>query len=226
MLDAAQEVENTLFDMQRQIAGNELRLEGELRVTTTDTLIVSLLGPHLSSFNRKHPHIVVDVLSTNSILDLSRRDADIAIRPTKSPEPPLVGRRVADVLFGIYASSSYLDNCQISNLFEHQWIGFDASLQSTEPAKWLEDAVPKKNICLRGDSFVALKVAAENGMGLALLPHYLGNSSQLLQRIPTSVSELTTGLWLLTHPDLFRSAKVHAFMDHFEQAIKNDAVIC
>lgn len=225
MLDAAQEVENTLFDMQRQIAGHELRLEGELKVTTTDTLMVSLIGPHLASFYRKHPHIIVDIVMTNNILDLSRREADIAIRPTQSLEAPLVGRRVADVHFGIYASPAYLDSCRISNLTEHQWIGFETSLQSTPPGKWLEASIPKERVCLRGDSFIALKVAAENGIGVALLPHYLGNESAQLQRLPIPVSELTTGLWLLTHPDLFRSGKVHAFMDHFEEAINRDLAV-
>ena len=225
MLDAAQEVENTLFDMQRQIVGHELRLEGELRVTTTDTLIASLIGPHLASFHRNHPHIVVEVIMTNKILDLSRRDADIAIRPTQSLEEPLVGRRVADVHFGIYGSHSYLDTHKSLDITEHHWIGFDTLLQSTPPGKWLEASIPKERICLRGDSFIALKVAAENGIGVALLPHYMGNSSAQLQRLPISVRELTTGLWLLTHPDLFRSAKVHAFMDHFEAAIKKDLVI-
>lgn len=225
MIDAAREVENTLFNMQRQIAGHELRLEGELRVTTTDTLMVSLIGPHLAGFNRKHPHIVVDVVMTNSILDLSRRDADIAIRPTKSPEPPLLGRRVADVRFNIYASHSYTKFTKRSNLFKQQWIGFETSLQSTPPGKWLEASIPRENICLRGDSFIALKVAAENGMGLALLPHYLGDSSDLLQRHPTPIDELTTGLWLITHPDLTRSAKINAFMDYFTDALGSDLVI-
>lgn len=224
IIGAAREVENTLFDMQRQIAGRELRLEGELRVTTTDTLMVSVIGPHLASFYRKHPHIVVDIVMTNNILDLSRREADIAIRPTQSLEAPLVGRRVSDVHFGIYASPAYLDGCQVSTLNEHQWIGFDTSLQSTPPGKWLEANVPKEKVCLRGDSFIALKIAAENGVGVALLPHYLGNSSTQLQRLPIPVSELTTGLWLLTHPDLFRSSKVHAFMDHFEEGIHRDLV--
>jgi len=52
-----------------------------------------------------------------------------------------------------------------------------------------------------------------------LLPHYLGDSSGLLKRLPQPLDELTTGLWLLTHPDLIRSAKVHAFMDHFAEEI-------
>ena len=223
MIDAAREVENTLFNMQRQIAGRELRLEGELRVTTTDTLIVSLIGPHLASFHRKHPHIVVNVVMTNNILDLSRRDADVAIRPTKSPEGNLVGRRLADILFGVYASADYLSSCDADNLCDHSWIGFETELQSTQPGIWLDANIPVEKICLRGDSFIALKVASENGMGLSLLPHYLGDSSESLQKIPIAIDELNTGLWLITHPDLIRSAKVHAFMDHFADAMGSNS---
>lgn len=221
MLEAAKEVENTLFDMQRQIAGRELRLEGVLKVTTTDTFMVSVIGPHLANFHRIHPHIVVDMVMTNSILDLNRRDADIAIRPTKAPESHLVGRRVSDIRFGVYAAESYLKNCSRMKLPSHNWIGFDASLLSTPPGRWFDSNVPAGKVCFRGDSFVANRVAAENGMGLALLPHYLGESSSLLQALVVSISELTTGLWLLTHPDLIRSARVHAFMDHFEQALSD-----
>jgi len=221
MIDAAREVENTLFNMQRQIAGRELRLEGELRVTTTDTLIVSLIGPHLASFHDKHRHIVVNVVMTNSILDLSRRDADVAIRPTRSPEGNLVGRRLADIHFGIYASPDYLKTCSTDKLSDYSWIGFDTELQATPPGIWLDANIPAEKICLRGDSFIALKVASENGMGLSLLPHYLGDSSETLQKLPIVIDELNTGLWLITHPDLIRSAKVHAFMDHFAEAMGN-----
>ena len=80
MIRAARQVESTLYAMQRQIAGRELRLEGELRVTTTDTFVDSLIAPVLSQFHRRHPRIVVDVVVTNNVLDLNRRDADVAIR--------------------------------------------------------------------------------------------------------------------------------------------------
>ena len=225
IIDAAQEVESTLFNIQRQIEGRELRLIGELRITTTDTLMVSKIGPHLASFHQKHPAISVTVGMTNNIMDLTRRDADIAIRPTKAPDAPLVGRRVADVHFGVYTSPAYLSIFPDLSWQEHHWVGFDESLQSTVPAKWFATNIPDSKICLRCDSFVGLKVAAENGMGLALLPHYLGDSSPLLQRLEVPTEELTTGLWLLTHPDLVRSARVNAFMDHFGDALAEDSLV-
>ncbi|MFT5217955.1 MAG: DNA-binding transcriptional LysR family regulator [Planctomycetota bacterium] len=220
MINAAREVENTLFDMQRQIAGRELKLEGELRVTTTDTFMVSIIGPHLASFHKKHPHIVVDVLITNNVLDLNRRDADVAIRPTHTPDVHLVGKRVYDVEFAVYANSEQLEQLLPGDIFQQRWIGFDQSMLSTPPGMWFESKVDKRNVCMRGDSFVGIKVAAENGIGIALLPKLLGDASAHLTRIEASIPELTVGLWLLTHPDLVRSARVHAFIDHFSEALQ------
>ena len=219
MINAAREVENTLFDMQRQIAGHELKLEGELRVTTTDSFILSMLGPHLATFREKHPYIVVDLLATNNILDLHRRDADVAIRPTRQPESNLVGRRLCDVEFGVFAAPEFLSGMTDDNIFCGRWIGFADRLVSTPVGTWFDTTIPAANICLRCDSFVAMRIVAESGMGLALLPAFLGDASQTLVRLEAPTHELTTGLWILTHPDLARSARVHAFVDHFSAAL-------
>lgn len=222
IIDAANEVESAIFNIQRQIEGNELRLQGDIRVTTTDTLMVSKIGPHLAEFHRKYPHITVTVSITNNVLDLTRRDADVAIRPTKEPDSPLIGHRVADVRFAVYASSDYLHRAGQLDLADHYWIGFDTNLQSTMPAKWLEERYPDAKVCFKSDTFVGLRVAAENGIGLALLPHYLGDSSSNLISLAAPTDELVTGLWLLTHPDLMRSARVSAFLDHFAEALAED----
>jgi DNA-binding transcriptional LysR family regulator len=219
MINAAREVENTLFDMQRQIAGHELKLEGELRVTTTDSFILSMLGPHLATFREKHPYIVVDLLATNNILDLHRRDADVAIRPTRQPESNLVGRRLCDVEFGVFAAPEFLSGMTDDSVFNQRWIGFADNLVSTPVGAWFDTTIPAANICLRCDSFVAMRIVAESGMGLALLPAFLGDASQTLVRLEAPTHELTTGLWILTHPDLARSARVHAFVDHFSAAL-------
>ena len=219
MIDAAREVESTLFDMQRQIAGHELKLEGELRVTTTDTFMVSLLGPHLASFQQTHPHIVVEVLMTNNILDLNRRDADVAIRPARFPDKGLIGRRLCEVDFGIYATPELLHSIDSQSIFSARWIGFVDSLMQSPIGIWFNGTVDSGNICLRCDSFVAVRIAAESGIGLALLPNLLGESSLRLTRLEANTDDLTVSLWALAHPDLARSARVHAFIEHLSQTL-------
>ncbi|MEM7293400.1 MAG: LysR family transcriptional regulator [Pseudomonadota bacterium] len=219
MIRAARQVENTLYAMQRQIAGRELRLEGELRVTTTDSFMVTIIGPLLAQFQSRHPNIVIDVLITNSVLDLNRRDADVAIRPTSVPDPDLVGYRLRDIEFGVYASRSYLEKAESTDWRNQRWVGLEGFLQGTIPGQWLRNSLPVERFCMRGDSFVALKVAAENGIGVALIPCILGDSSEELERIPAPTDNLTTGLWALTHPDLVRSARVQAFIDFLRATV-------
>ena len=219
MIAAAREVEATLFNMQRQIEGRELKLEGELRVTTTDSYMVSMLAPHLASFCKKHPHIVVDVLITNNLLDLHRRDADIAIRPIAEPDSNLVGHRLQNVHFDAYASPIYLESAGDLPLNEHHWIGLADSIRNTPIGRWFESKIDPSNVCLRCDSFVALRTAAVAGVGVALLPRFLGEASADLIRVAEFNTGLNTGLWLLIHPDLARSARVHAFVDHFTVAL-------
>ncbi|MDH5352937.1 MAG: LysR family transcriptional regulator [Gammaproteobacteria bacterium] len=219
MIDAAREVENTLFDMQREIVGRELKLEGEVRATTTDSLVVSLLGPHLASFQKRHPYIVVNLLSGNGVLDLNRRDADVAIRPTKSPDPGLTGHRLCDLEFGVYAAPDLINHQEKINIFDLNWVGLDDSFAGTQLLNWYRSEIKPESVTMRCDSFVTLRMAAENGLGLALLPHFLGDSSDQLIRLDAPTADLTTGLWILTHPDLVRSARVHAFITHFTEAL-------
>ncbi len=219
MLAAAREVEMTLFNMQRQIAGRELKLEGELRVTTTDSFMFAMLGPHFASFRIAHPHILVSVLITNNLLDLNRRDADIAIRPVAVPDPNLIGHRIQDLHFDAFATSDYLESMGERDLGQHRWIGFADSLRETPVGQWFENNITTTNICLRCDSFVAMRMTAESGIGVALLPRFLGEASTQLQRLQTIHPDLNTGLWLLTHRDLVRSARVNAFIEHFKSAM-------
>lgn len=218
MIKAAREVEATLFDLQRQLAGHELRLEGELRVTTTDTFMLSLLAAPLASFRQRYPHILVDLMVTNQVLDLTRRDADIAIRPTQQPDSGFVGRKLRDIEFKVYICE--LDSTHDSLHWQAaDWIGVTDSLYRSPVGAWFDQNVDPDQLVIRCDSLVAVRACAEQGMGMALLPTVLGDTSSRLLRVTNAPTGLTTGLWLLTHPDLVRSARVHAFMEHMSREL-------
>ena len=104
LLSAARDVEHTVADLERKIAGRELRLEGEIRVTTTDALLMSTVSPHLATFAQQHPHITVEVALTNQRLSLTRREADVAICPLNSAPDQLVGKRLSSLEFALYAT--------------------------------------------------------------------------------------------------------------------------
>ncbi len=216
----AHDVDNNLLGIQRKISGKELKLEGDLHITSTDSIMVGLLGPILKSFQNRHPKIVLHVHVTNQILNLSRQDADVAIRPTLSPPDHLVGKKLIDLDFYIYATKDYIEASQSKSWTQLNWIGFDANFNKTPPVKWVDDHVENNQIVMRCDSFVAVKVAVEASMGVALLPDSLGDSSANLVRIDTPKMDQKIGLWILTRPDLIRSAKVHAFYDFVKSSFE------
>ncbi len=216
---AARSIDETVSTLERRISGQDLKLEGVIRLTTTDTMMVSVLPRHLASFRAKHPRITIELALTNTRLNLTKRDADIAIRPAKTIPAPLIGRHVSKIGFAVYGGDRYLATHPGIDLKDHIWLAGDELLANSPVAAWMQHNVPDVGIAFRADSFVALSHAVEAGLGIAALPCCLADRMTTLKRIHGPVAELSTGLWLLTHKDLGDAARMRAFMDHLHDAL-------
>lgn len=219
LLSAARGVEDTLVALERKLAGQDMRLEGTLRITTTDTLLGPLLAAPLAAFRAANPGIALDVTISNAMIDLTRRQADVAIRPAVDPPDHLVGRRISPVAFAIYGSSAYASAHGSEELSRHAWVAPDETLAATSVALWMRRAIPDAAIACRVDSFLAMSEIAAAAGGVAALPCYLGDMDARLVRLRAPVDEMTTALWVLTHADLARTARVHAFQEHVGKAL-------
>ncbi len=226
LLGAARAMAETVTALERRLGGRDLRLEGSLRVATTDTLMVSVLPALLAAFRREHPGITVEVAASNLFANLTKRDADVAIRPAADPPEALVGRRVSGVAFAVYGAPAYLAerapvaDGRTPDLAAHRWVAPDDSLAGSTVARWMRAEVPGAEVALRCDSLVTLRAAAEAGLGLAALPCYLGDASpEALRRVGGPVPEMTTSLWVLTHEDLRRTGRVSAFTEFMAGAL-------
>ena len=102
LAEAARRIEAEVHDAERRIVGRDLRPAGVVRVTTTDSLMVGLVSPILAAFRRLYPGIVLEVVVSNQVFSLSRREADVAIRSSSAPPETLVGRRVATIAQAVY----------------------------------------------------------------------------------------------------------------------------
>jgi DNA-binding transcriptional LysR family regulator len=205
--------------IERRLAGQDLRPSGLVRVTTTDTM-VDVLMPMLASFHSAHPEIALELAASNAIFNLSRRDADVAVRPAVEPPELLVGRRVATIAFALFASTDYLKRRPVRlPLEQHDWAAPDDTLAHLNVAQWINATIPPERIVLRTGSLVTLQAAVRAGMGMAPLPCYLGDTDATLRRIGPAMAEFDAGLWLLTHPDLRRVARIRAFMDFMAPAL-------
>lgn len=214
LVAAARQVDDTIAGLERKLAGQDRRLSGSLRVTTTDSLMGSIMPDVLAAFHNEHPGIHVEIMLANAILNLSKRDADVAIRPADHPPNHLVGRLVAKVAFAIYGSRGYLARRgKVGALKDHRWIAPDDSLSQTSVARWMRNELADSEVSLRADSFLALKLAAEAGLGLAALPCYLGDNSASLVCVHAPIKAMETALWVLTHDDLRHTARIRAFTE-------------
>ncbi len=222
LLEAAKAVEQAVWGLERKITGKDLKLEGTIRLTTTDTLLHTIVGRPLAAFHRKYPDIVMDVSVTNSILSLTRRDADVAIRPAQSKPEPLVGDHVGDIRFAIYAAPSYLRGRRHLTLAGLDWLGPGDTFANSTPGRWLRRTVPKAKIVMTTDSLLALGCAAQRGLGAAMLPTYLGDELDGIERVDVAYQEFTNGLWIVTHADLANAARIHTFMEFMSEALRRE----
>ena len=211
---AAERIEADISALNRRISGQDMRPSGTIRVTMSDGLLVKLLAPCLAQFHQAYPEIELEVLISKEMLNLTRRDADIAIRTTNQPLETLVGRKVSQVAIAVYGSNEYLkDSPNLNDLNRHDWIGFDETVIDTATARWLKQTVPDVTFQYRFNTCMGILAAVKENIGLALLSCYLGDNDPNLVRVSSPILELEKQLWILTHEDLRYVTRIRTFID-------------
>jgi DNA-binding transcriptional LysR family regulator len=219
MAAAAERLEDEALALDRDIAGRDHRLSGRLRVTSSETLAYSRLTRHLAGFRRAHPGIVVELAITNRVLSLSRREADIALRPVRPRESDLWGRKLAEIAWTLYAAPAVLRAIggplsRADDIARHPMIGWEEDAAGIMAADWLRRAAPGSATVYRTSSLVNQLVAAKAGIGIALLPCYLGDDQPgVVRALGGPIPKLAGELWMVTHADLKATARVRAFFD-------------
>jgi DNA-binding transcriptional LysR family regulator len=217
MVAAAERMEDETLALARDIAGRDPRLSGRLRVTSSETLAYRMLTRQIGQFRCAHPGIVVELTVDNRMLSLSRREADIALRPVRPREGDLWGRRLAAVAWTVYGRRDNEAARAIAgpqDLAAHALIGWDEAVTGIGAADWLTAMAPPSAFVYRSGSLINQLVAAKSGIGLAALPCYLGDpEADLVRVLAEPVPALERELWIVTHSDLKRTARVRAFFE-------------
>lgn len=222
VLKSAERIENEVYGLSRQLVGRDLNLQGSLRVTAPDGLALNILTPYVTTFCQTYPDIQLNLSVTNSFLELSQREADVAIRFTRRPPESAVGRRVCKFAFSIYGSNEYLQHQAIDSLESYLWLMPGEGLEMLPVTKWLEKNYPGAKVVFRSNTFLSLFGAAKEGLGIAPIPCFLGDRDLTLKRLLKPPKELESELWLLIHPDLKYTARVRAFVDFLLESLQAD----
>ncbi len=220
---AALAIEQRAAETLLKVAGRDLRPSGIVRITTTDSIAAALLNPILKECRARYPQIALHIVIDNHMLNLAKRDADIAIRPTRNPPEHLVGKRICTLAFAVYGANQYLKTTATTKLAAHQWIALGESQERHRTLQWLQTVLPLEQVGCRVDGFANVARACEDGLGLAALPCFIGDSMPNLRRVQNPDAALAAELWVLTHPDLRNTARVKAVFQLLHQALTERA---
>jgi DNA-binding transcriptional LysR family regulator len=222
LMRAAREIMLRLQDVQSRLADSRGQPSGTLRVTTTVGLGSTWLASRLNEFVDLYPGIHLELILDDSELDVSMRQADVAIRLRAPTQPDLIQRKLFTVHFHVYASPDYLKRFgepqTVNELDEHRIVVFGENAPTyLKGLNWLcvagREAGSPRPAALSVNSVVAIRRAIENGVGIAMLPDYLVGSDSRLTAILTG-NEVPSFDCFFVYPEEMRdSARVTVFRD-------------
>ncbi|MCG5238184.1 LysR family transcriptional regulator [Azospirillum doebereinerae] len=183
--------------------GHEQGLTGTVRLTATQALADRFLVPRLGPFHARHPGIDLEVTVDNRALSLARREADLAIRLARPEHGDLIARRLATIVYGLFAMPGARD----------AWIGYDEALADLPEAVWLARHGAGRRVAFRSNSVQAQLAAAKAGFGAALLPVWLAAGEPELVALPMP-EPLAREAWLVLHRDMKEVPRVRAVIEH------------
>lgn len=221
VLEVAEQIESEIHGLERRIVGRDQQLSGDIRVTMVDVLCTHLLMPHLAEFSKRYPDISLEVVIAHDIafdtLDLSKREADVALRFTQKPPDQLVGKCLANMYCAAYASDEYIKQHDFDSGTTARWI--DCVKRGGYPA-WIKSSdyphIPAKGAF---QSLLLQFEATKAGMGIGMLPCFLGDPEPTLQRLPPGIARPSYDLWLLTHTDMRTTARLRVFSAFIADAV-------
>ena len=227
IVELAHGLDRTVSDIVRRVSGHDGRRSGRVRLSTAECLGSFWLVPRLSCFKRAFPRIELEIILSNNALDVMRGHCDIALRVGDPESEDAIGQCFGKVHFGLFASSAYLADhgrpLTVSDLEGHSiiaWAGGDKDICIGELIDPLAKVAKMNMLC---NSMTAILAAGRSGHGVVVLPAYMAGSESGLERIlPDAVSH-SEDLWLLTHKDLTKTAKVRAVMSFLGELVRKEA---
>lgn len=219
MLVQAENLEASMRAIELNVARRDQQYAGTIKVSTPDGIAIALMPELIGSFRRANHDIHVELVTSNTPLDLISREADVELRPTRRPTREAKGRKLGRIAFGVYGTRRRSPVRRATTgadwILRHDWILPDrVALPIYAPAHWMRTTVPPDRVVATVSSAVVMLAMVEQGLGIAALPCYLAAHGHGVERLMLLDEPLWGELWLLTHPDLSRTARVRAFLDH------------
>lgn len=219
----AERIESEFHALGLEVLGLDSELRGRIRVTCPEAFAEEHAPGIIARFCGRHPEIKVDLTPGHGAVDLNRREAELAIRATKSPPETSYGRRICDFRFALFASPDHLAGTAAAPLSDRRFCMIEGTINWLVPLIWKTGEIGERQAVFQCRASRAVQNATAGGLGISLLPCYVGDADDRLARVSDTIRHLDMQLWVLTHPDLRKTARVRALMAHLYDELAREA---
>jgi DNA-binding transcriptional LysR family regulator len=192
------------------------KVTGELIVTTLP-IINTLVTSWMAILQKENPGLRINLISEDRALKLEYGEANLAIRAGLKPtDSDNIVKHLLPVQFGLYAHKNYVNEMgkihSSNDISRHKYV-LNTSIPIMTMRKWIADNIPLDNVVFKSSNHTALEKAVIDGMGIGLYPTFLAHENKELELVMPLIHEWRSDLWVVTHVDLHRTAKVKACSD-------------
>lgn len=214
ILERAKAMREEALSLERLATGNDQSLTGVVRISVAEAIGAEWLTEQMGPFIRRFPQIMVEISIDNAAADILRRQADIAIRMFDPVEPDLIARKLGVMRCAAYASKDYIATYGMPkdkhDFLNHRFIMPDERLMAIVRKEWIDTKPYEDRAAFRSNSAMSLNTAVMSGYGIGLIFALLAWRCENLVRVLPDVEYPPISMWLVTHSDLRRSARIRA----------------
>ncbi|MDF3882926.1 LysR family transcriptional regulator [Cupriavidus basilensis] len=208
-------------------------VSGLVRITTTDTVLHGMVLPVLAPLGRRHPGLSFELIATNELVSLTRRDADIAVRATRQPPDHLIGKCLGRLRVAVFVSRELAESAGVpvpepgapldaAALSALPWIAPDEAMPDHPSVRWRRKHLPRVTPQYRVNSIAGVVEAVEAGLGAGVVSLMMGRRSGSLVALSGPLDECETDLWLLTHPESRHLRRIATVVSHLAEHVRLD----
>lgn len=221
LAEQAEHLETTLESARSIAQQKPEQVSGSVRITTTDTVLHGLVAPALKALRASHPLLDYELHTGNELANLTRRDADIAVRATRRPPPHLVGKSIGPIRVALFAAKQGpVKRYAQVEAGQAPWIAPDDALPEHPSVLWRKRHHPKVTPGYRVNSILTVMELVRLGLGVGILPLFLVGNDPGLVRLTDVLDECETELWLLTHPESRHLRRVSTVYGHLARVLE------
>lgn len=217
-------MEAEVQSISRKVVGHDQALAGSVRVSTVDDMAIGVLPAIVAEFQRRHPAVTLEIEVDSAHADLAKMQADIALRfGNPKAERGSVRRRLVNIASRLYASKGYLERFGTpttpAELREHGLVRGHLGMASASIERFADRWGSPDRTALRSNLMTVRREAVRAGVGLGILPYFVGATDPELIEVEMEIDGLDAGLWLVMNKEVRRNARVRAFADHVAERL-------